>query len=77
MSVTAIIKTSFYGRNGAGVISVPDVLAGDVMLVAGIAGTRALTSQFWPLINTDGEVYQDYAGDNSAETFTAVFVRQS
>lgn len=77
MAICAILTLTFEGRNGAGTISVPGVKAGDVMIMAAVPGTVALTNEFHVLIATDDEVEQAYGGDNSANTFTAIFVRQA
>lgn len=77
MSVCAIITLTFQGRNGAGTISVPGVKVGDVMVMAAVSGTTPLTNEFWPLISTDDEVHQASAGDETGNTYTAVFVRQA
>lgn len=74
---SVFLKTSFYGRNGQGTISVPGVKSGDIILVAAIAGTQPLTSQFIPIVAADDEIEQTYAGDNTSNLYTAVLLRSS
>ena len=76
MSITALIKVTFTGRDGSGTVSVPDVLAGDIKLAIYSDPTAdVLTNTFGTAVVTDGELNQIFGGDLSGNTYTAVFLR--
>lgn len=76
--LTGIITLQAFGTNGPGVISAPDVKAGDVLLRCGPVSGQGLdyTANFPTVVATDGEIHKLTPTDYSALEFVFVFLRQ-
>jgi hypothetical protein len=78
MAGFSIFSVAFNGRNGTGAISIPELKVGDIRIfwnhTPAPSGAEALNA-FGQIVTTDGELHQIYSNDNSAESFTAVFLR--
>lgn len=80
MSTTAIIKVNFSGLNGAGTISIPGLLTGDVRLMwfhdQAPNGGEELNI-FDQVVTADGQIQQIATFNASTETYTAFFLRMT
>lgn len=76
---SALIKVVTNGRNGSGVISVPGVKAGDIVLTAirntspGVGITES--DLFNGKVAVDDEIYQEGAGNVSAKEYIIIIFR--
>lgn len=78
-AMTAIIKVTFNGRNGAGSISVPGVKVGDYILniqdTADSGNGGNAQGAFVIYVGTDDTINQASGSDQSGTEYTAFLVR--
>ena len=72
----AFIKAEFYGRDGAGPISVPGLKVGDAVIMNTINGVDSnFHRSFEAFVTTDDEIYQWYSGNLEAEPHVMILMR--
>ena len=81
MEFTGFITVTFAGRNGDGVISVPGVKAGDVLLRTVITTIGSdhfvdLSHAYRAIVETDDEIYQTAPSDYTGFDYECIVLRR-